>query len=212
MMKKLGSACLVLVAMTGACKKTEKKEEPKAADPAPAKTTEPASAPTPAPAPAAAPAASSATASTKADGTCADGFADVGGLGVCAKLPAGLKPDPSYTKGAGEKGVMYNGGPNIFLVISTKPYQAEKWATSLQDLVYEDPGVGAKLMEEKASGGDGKWVVMDMPPSGQRASQSLTHNKTTTLKCYAQGEVQGSKPSAAEMIEICKSIALSGPN
>jgi len=203
MMKRLASTFLILAAVTGAgCKKSEAKKDeanpspvadPAAANaPTPAPTTDPTPAPTPAP----------------TAGGCPAGLTDPGGIGACAKIPAGLKADPSYNPGSDTKGVNLAANPNTYVVIRTHAYKESGWEYKISDLSSGLEGVGGKVVDEGKIGDDGKWVLVDMEPSKSKATKSVLHSATTTVDCWAQGEVDAAPgaPSVADMLEICKSI------
>jgi hypothetical protein len=186
MMLKVASTFVILgaVAWTG-CKKKE--------DASPAsKVSEPGTAKAPA-------------AAKPADG-CPTGFTDLGDVGACVKLPAGLKPDTSISPPGGMKFAAFAGDGHTSVRLYTQSYTGMFWDDKIKGLL-AGGGFGGKLLEQGKIGADGVWGVFDVDDGRSKVSSSQSHGKTTAVECISWHDVgTQEKPAMEEMMEVCKTV------
>jgi hypothetical protein len=188
MIMKLASTVGILGAIVGAgCKKKE--------DASPASTASAVSEP----------GAAKPAVAAKPAGACAAGFTDLGDVGACVKLPAGLKPDPTDKPPGGSKGAVFAGEGHTRLTITTQSYNEMFWDDHIKGLL-SGGGFGGKLLEQGKIG-DGVWGVFDVDDGRSKVSASHSHGKTTTVECLAWHDVgTQEKPAIEEMMEVCKTV------
>ena len=160
--------------------------------------------------PASTPKAAEPAAKVAPAAACAAGAVNPDNIGVCIKVPDGLKPNPDVGHAGNQKAAGWtgDGGASISVVVSE--YSQVLWEQHTKDLM-SGGGFGGKLVEQGKLGTDGVWgtFTADSGTMERKLFVARTHNDKIEVECMTQkSSMSNVGPKVDDVVAACKTMTL----